>query len=202
MRIPVAAPAAIAAASLLSACGGPPRRANEQISSTTDNGMAAVASVDQPPSANDEGAAVAVPQAAAATAASVAPGDDMAIDDSARGAVNVLRHYYADLDRGDFHAAYQRWGNGGLDSRQSFADFKRGFAETASTAITPGQPGDSEGAAGSLYIDVPVTIYARLKNGATQTFSGHYTLRRVNNVPGSTQAQRRWHIYSADLKKG
>lgn len=127
-------------------------------------------------------------------------GDTMAIDDTAQGAANVIRHYYADLDRGDFRAAYERWGNGGEDSHQSFADFKRGFAETASTSVEIDGRGEGGGAAGSVYIDVPVTVHARLKDGTAQTFTGHYTLRRVNDVPGSTQAQRRWHLYSAELK--
>jgi len=129
-------------------------------------------------------------------------GDTMTIDDTAQGAANVIRHYYADLDRGDFRAAYERWGNGGEDSHQSFADFKRGFAETASTSVEIDGRGEGGGAAGSVYIDVPVTVHARLKDGTAQTFTGHYTLRRVNDVPGSTQAQRRWHLYSAELKKG
>jgi hypothetical protein len=125
----------------------------------------------------------------------------MTIDDTAQGAAAVIRHYYADLDSGDFRAAYERWGNGGQDSHQSYTDFKRGFAETATTSVDVGPPGDSEGGAGSIYIDIPVTIHATLKNGTAQTFTGHYSLRRVNDVDGSTQAQRRWHIYSAALKK-
>jgi hypothetical protein len=136
----------------------------------------------------------------AATSPAGDSGDTMTIDDTAQGAANVIRHYYADLDRGDFRAAYERWGNGGKDSRQSFADFKRGFAETASTSVEIDGRGEGGGAAGSVYIDVPVTVHARLKDGTAQTFTGHYTLRRVNDVPGSTQAQRRWHLYSAELK--
>lgn len=134
-----------------------------------------------------------------APAASAPAGDAMTIDDSAQGAANVVRHYYADLDRGDFRAAYARWGNGGQDSHQNFADFKRGFAETATTSVEIGAPGNGGGAAGSTYIDVPVTVRARLKDGTRQRFAGHYTLRRVNDVPGSTQAERRWHLYSAAL---
>jgi len=126
---------------------------------------------------------------------------DMTIDDTAQGAAAVIRHYYADLDRGDFRAAYARWGNDGEDSRQTFANFKRGFAETASTSVEIDGRGEGGGAAGSIYIDVPVTVHARLKDGTRQRFTGHYTLRRVNDVPGSTQAERRWHLYSAALKK-
>ena len=148
------------------------------------------------PTATPEPAAPAASETPAPTASS---SDDMTIDDSAQGAANLIRHYYADLDRGDFRAAYARWGNGGQDSHQSFADFKRGFAETATTSVEIGAPDNGGGAAGSTYIDVPVTVRAQLKDGTRQRFAGHYTLRRVNDVPGSTQAERRWHLYSAAL---
>jgi len=197
MRMRFAGLTGAAALALLAGCAGAPKQANE---------TAAAADATSTPAADtmatDE-APMPSPTASEAAAAQ-APDDEeaMTIDDSAQGAAAVIRHYYADLDRGDFRAAYGRWGDGGRNSHQSFADFKRGFAETAATSADVGTPGDSQGAAGSIYIDVPVTVHARLKDGTAQTFTGHYTLRRVNDVPGSTQAQRRWHIYSASLKKG
>jgi hypothetical protein len=121
---------------------------------------------------------------------------------SPEAAAAVVQRYYADLGRGDFRAAYALWGNDGADSHQSFADFQRGFARTATTSAKIGKPTNGEGAAGSIYIDVPVTIRATLKDGTRQRFTGHYTLRRVNDVPGSTAAQRRWHLSSAALKAG
>ncbi|MEH1914320.1 hypothetical protein [Nostoc sp.] len=36
-------------------------------------------------------------------------------------------------------------------------------------------------------------------NGTPQRFRGSYVLRRVNNVPGSTPEQQRWHLYSAKI---
>jgi len=188
----------IAMLALLAGCDGAPKQTNDAVpaavpdaSNATDTGLSA----DQTATGGND-----LPTPAASDdVATPAPGD-LTIDDSAQGAANLIRHYYADIDRGDFRAAYRRWGDAGQDSRQSFADFKRGFAETATTSVDVGTPGDSEGAAGSIYIDVPVTVHARLKDGTAQTFTGHYTLRRVNDVPGSTEAQRRWHIYSAALK--
>ena len=79
-------------------------------------------------------------------------------------------------------------------------DWRRLVVRDDVDLVDVGTPGDSEGAAGSIYIDVPVTVRARLKDGTRQRFTGHYTLRRVNDVPGSTRAQRRWHLYSAELK--
>ncbi len=62
------------------------------------------------------------------------------------------------------------------------------------------KPGDAEGGAGSIYLELPVRVDAILRSGAHQHFVGSYTLRRVNDVDGSTAAQRRWHIESATLK--
>jgi hypothetical protein len=47
---------------------------------------------------------------------------------------------------------------------------------------------------------VPVLIYGRRKTGEAVHELGEATLRRVNDVPGSTPEQRAWHIYKIDLK--
>jgi hypothetical protein len=54
-----------------------------------------------------------------------------------------------------------------------------------------------EGAAGSSYVDYPVQLYGRLKDGKEFNLRGTMTLRRVNDVPGSTEQQRKCHIYKA-----
>jgi hypothetical protein len=64
-----------------------------------------------------------------------------------------------------------------------------------------GGPGQAEGAAGSVYVDVPVQLYGRLRDGKEFNARGTMTLRRVNDVPGSTAEQRKWHIYKADFPK-
>ena len=57
-----------------------------------------------------------------------------------------------------------------------------------------GDPGPLEGAAGSIYVDVPLQISGQTKDGEALALAGTATLRRVNDVPGSTEAQRRWRI--------
>jgi homogentisate 1,2-dioxygenase len=52
-----------------------------------------------------------------------------------------------------------------------------------------------EGAAGSIYVTMPVLFYAGSKRSAANVI-----LRRVNDVPGSTEAQRRWHIERVEWK--
>jgi hypothetical protein len=57
-----------------------------------------------------------------------------------------------------------------------------------------GKPGDMEGAAGSIYLTEPVSFYGKLKTGEQFRRAANVVLRRVNDVPGSTEEQRRWHI--------
>lgn len=111
----------------------------------------------------------------------------------------VVERYYAAIDRGDYRTAYRLWDRGGAASGQSLAAFTRGFARTAHSRVRAGAPTDGDGAAGSVFVTIPVTVEARLKNGAAQHFTGSYVLRRVNDVDGATPEQLRWHIDSAKL---
>jgi len=111
-------------------------------------------------------------------------------------AMAVVRAYYAAVSRRDYRTAYALW-----HGAQSYAHFRRGYAGTRRATVTFLGAGSTEGAAGSLYLTLPVRVDARLRSGGRQRFVGHYTLRRVNDVPGSTAAQRRWHIESASLKQ-
>jgi len=62
-----------------------------------------------------------------------------------------------------------------------------------------GKIGPIEGAAGSLYSTVQLTLTGEKLDGSPYTVTGPVTLRRVNDVPGSTAEQRQWHIYEMDL---
>lgn len=115
-------------------------------------------------------------------------------------AANVIRLYYDAINAHDYSTAYQQWAGAGEASGKSFATFASGFAQTARSVVTIGGPGAIEGAAGSLYINVPVTIGAVRQDGRNERFTGSYTLRRVNDVDGSTVDQRRWHIASAAIR--
>ncbi|MBD2494163.1 hypothetical protein [Nostoc sp. FACHB-280] len=116
-------------------------------------------------------------------------------------AIQVIHDYYDAIATQDYKKAYLLWDGDGAASKQSFDEFKRGFANTASVAEEIGKPDPTEGAAGSLYIKIPVTVTAVTTNGTPQRFHGSYVLRRVNNVPGSTPKQRSWHIYSANISQ-
>lgn len=116
---------------------------------------------------------------------------------AARGVVEM---YYAAIDRGRYATAYRLWSGDGRASGKTLRGFAAGFARTLHTRVTTGTPTDGDGAAGSVYITVPVRVDAVLKDGTRQRFAGSYVLKRVNDVDGATLQQRRWHIASARLR--
>jgi len=115
--------------------------------------------------------------------------------------VVTIQRYYADINRGDFQKAYSLWDSSNPGRPQSYAQFIQGFAQTAKTKVKTGTPIRNEGAMGSVYTSVPVTVDAVLKNGQHQHFRGKYVLRKVNDVPGVKADNYQWHIYSADLHR-
>lgn len=66
--------------------------------------------------------------------------------------------------------------------------------------VDVGEPGKPEGAAGSIFVEIPLALRGQSPDGTDVDLVGSVTLRRVNNVPGSTEAQRSWHIFRADLQ--
>jgi len=114
-------------------------------------------------------------------------------------AVGVVRAYYDAIASRGYARAYALWANNGQASGQSFDAFRAGFAQTASVEAQVGAPGRIGGAAGSRYIEIPVTIHAVTTTGGDQCFGGTYTLRR-SEVDGATAEQRSWRIHSASIR--
>ena len=119
---------------------------------------------------------------------------------SAEAAADVIRGYYAAIDAHDYQTAWFAWGEQGPANGQTYEQFVRGFANTASVSVTVGPPGGIEGAAGSRYIEIPVDVHARTQDGRDQRFMGSYVLRRAE-VDGATREQRRWHFSTATLRE-
>jgi hypothetical protein len=117
---------------------------------------------------------------------------------TAADAVATVRRYYEAIDAKRYRDAYALWSENGKASGQTYEAFAKGFAETATVSAEIGKPGDVGAAAGSRYIEVPVTITARTSGGSTQHFGGVYKLRRAV-VDGATAAQRAWRIYDAEI---
>lgn len=111
----------------------------------------------------------------------------------------IISRYYAAINARRYNDAYRLWSQSGKASGKSENEFAAGFAQTQAVSVTVSDSVRTEGAAGSQFATVPVTIDATLRNGTHQHFAGTYTLRR-SMVDGATPEQRAWRIYSADLK--
>jgi hypothetical protein len=117
---------------------------------------------------------------------------------SPQGATNQMQLYFALIGEKKFDQAWELW-NGeptdqanatGMTKAEFVADMNRYYQYSAQV----GAPGETDGAEGSIFITVPVQIYGRLKTGEAFHHAGAATLRRVNDVDGSTERQRQWHI--------
>lgn len=138
-------------------------------------------------------------QAARAPEEQKAPGSDGIGADQA-AALQVVRSYYEAITERRYRAAYELWTADGAASGKSFEEFQTGFANTATVEVSVANPGPMGAAAGSRYLDIPVRISARSRDGTLQEFSGTYTLRR-SVVDGATAEQRAWRIYSAKIQR-
>ena len=114
---------------------------------------------------------------------------------SAEAAGQVVQHYGALIEQRRMGEAAKLWGDAGAAGQ--FALQLKRYPEAH---LEIGKPGDMEGAAGSSYVTVPVTFYGKDQNNADFRRAADAILRRVNDVPGSTEAQRRWHIERIEWK--
>lgn len=108
---------------------------------------------------------------------------------SAEAAGQVVQHYGAMIEQKRFADAADLWS----DPRLA-ADFRRQLGDR-DVHLEIGNLGEPEGAAGSIYMTMPVVFY-----GEGFRRPANIILRRVNDVPGSTARQRRWHIEHIEWK--
>jgi hypothetical protein len=114
---------------------------------------------------------------------------------SAEAAGQVVQSYGALIEQGRWSEAGKLWSDSAAAAQ--FSDGLKGYPEVH---LEIGELGRMEGAAGSIYIPMPVVFYGKLKDGSAFRRPAEVTLRRVNDVPGSTEDQRRWHIARIDWK--
>lgn len=108
---------------------------------------------------------------------------------SGQAAGTVVETYYALIESGRTAEAAKLRRDGVQEDLKPYA----------SLHAQVGAPGQVEGAAGSLYVDVPVVLYGRMNSGGEYHASGKATLRRVNDVPGATAEQLKWRIEKIDV---
>lgn len=107
---------------------------------------------------------------------------------SVEAAGQVVQHYGALIEQNRFGEAAELW-----NDAKAAAAFSSGLHR--STHLEIGDLGETEGAAGSIYTTIPVVFYRDTFHKPADVI-----LRRVNDVPGSTEAQRRWHIERIEWK--
>ena len=115
---------------------------------------------------------------------------------SPEAAVAVLKDYFRLMGERKFVEAHKLWTGDAL-SDGAFAD---GFSRFRTYRGDIGEPGRVEGAAGSLFVEIPVTVTGTLTGGEDFRQTGSFTLRRVNDVPGATPEQLQWRIYRTELR--
>jgi hypothetical protein len=112
---------------------------------------------------------------------------------SVEAAGQVVQHYGALIEQKRWAESRTLWGNA-----DAAKEFERNWRDYSDVHLEIGNPGDMGGAAGSSYVTIPAIFYGDLKSGQPSRLEADVILRRVNEVPGSTEAQRRWHIERID----
>lgn len=98
----------------------------------------------------------------------------------------VLAWFSQQLADGKWDDAALAWRKGSMDG----AKLKALMGDAPGPIFAFGH-GEVEGAAGSLYYELPVTLVA---DGGKVTRQGTLTMKRVNDVPGAEDWQLAWHI--------
>lgn len=118
----------------------------------------------------------------------------------AQDAGQVIQSYWALIEQGRYGEAYDLWSSEGEASGMGREDFAASFDKYSEIHAMIGAPGPVEGAAGSLYVEIPVQVYGRMADdGSEFNMIGPMILRRVNDVPGATAEQLEWRIYESDM---
>jgi hypothetical protein len=88
----------------------------------------------------------------------------------------LMRSFANSISRREYVRTYSYWEQGAA-GLPSYSQFAQGYDNTQSAQVAIGSV-YGEGAAGSIYYSVPVTLISTLTNNTTQTFVGCYVLRQ------------------------
>jgi hypothetical protein len=112
-------------------------------------------------------------------------------------AVAVIQSFYNAIDRKEYTRAWSYYEDG--QGVAKFGAFQKGYADTDTVSIAFG-PVAQEGAAGSTYYTVPVSLDAVSSSGKHSYFAGCYTLRLANPAIQAEPPFRPLHIVEGHLK--
>jgi META domain len=105
--------------------------------------------------------------------------------------VGALAAYYSAINAHDYRRAFGFWDS----PSQSYDQFTRGFADTDRVRLLVEPAPVLEGAAGSVYADIPAIVIATSRGGTERVFAGCYAMRRSN------VQDRGWLIYRGDISQ-
>ena len=94
-------------------------------------------------------------------------------------ASKLVYAYYGSINARVYATAYTYWDAAGTMSGQSLTQFAGGYSTTKQVQIQLGTE-QSQGAAGSIYVSVPILIQAAQNNDSTITYCGQYTLSLIH----------------------
>ncbi len=103
--------------------------------------------------------------------------------------VTTLAGYYSAINARDYRGAFGFWDS----PPSSYEQFARGFGDTDQVRLLVEPSTRVEGAAGSVYADIPAIVVSTMRNGSERIFAGCYVMRRSN------VQDRGWQIYRADV---
>lgn len=109
--------------------------------------------------------------------------------------VTLLASFYDAVNSKDYERAFNYWET----PPGNLQDFARGYADTAGVRLIVEPPTRIEGAAGSLYSEVPVVLIARRRDGGERVFAGCYVTRKSNLQPTDVPKVEVWRIHSAKV---
>ncbi|BAV44974.1 Protein of unknown function DUF1176 [Mesorhizobium loti] len=117
--------------------------------------------------------------------------------DDRSSAEAVIRSLYSAINRHEFARAWGYYGD--AKPAKDFDSFVKGYDGTDKVDVATGAISD-EGAAGSIFYNVPVAIRATDKSGGEKVFAGCYTLRQVNAQAQAAPPFDPIHIEKGALK--
>ena len=127
-------------------------------------------------------------------ASQAAPAPPVTPPSTSRDPAKVLIAWAEAMSLKQWDAAYLYWGAQGTGIGLTLAQFKAKWGKLGNPEFEI-HPGKIEGAAGSSFYTAPVVLIDGQRHER-----GQVVLRRVNDVPGATPEQLRWHIESMTIE--
>jgi heat shock protein HslJ len=118
--------------------------------------------------------------------------------------VNLLTSFYNAIDARDYERAYRYWET----PPASLEVFERGYRDTTNVRVFLQPPTRIEGAAGSMYAEVPTLVIAhqqtgrdraRQQDGRDLIFVGCYVTRKSSRGLTENSVESSWRIYRVKL---